>query len=154
VFGKPNVMVNDQGLALGQFVNKTLTKFTVQELVNMAETYSSGSKGQSVIMKKIFEQIDRERNENEYNRTTIQDRVAGLGETLQRFQYDLNQSGDVRLLDVTDSSAKQNSYLNKSIENNRNSLYRAMGGLKDFNDLVYLQIKGKNQLYKEIDECH
>jgi len=29
-----------------------------------------------------------------------------------------------------------------------------MGGLKDFNDLVYLQIKGKNQLFKEIDECH
>ena len=27
-----------------------------------------------------------------------------------------------------------------------------MNGLRDFNDLVHLQIKGKNQLFKEIEE--
>jgi len=48
----------------------------------LAEEYAAGKQGQSTVMKKIFEQIDRERNENEYNRTQVQDRVAGLGETL------------------------------------------------------------------------
>lgn len=56
----------------------------------MAETYSMGSSGQSQVMRKIFEQIEREKNENEYNRTEVQDRTAVLTDTLLKFQYDLN----------------------------------------------------------------
>jgi len=37
----------------------------------MAEVFSSGQQGQSTVMKKIFDQIEREKNENEYNRTEI-----------------------------------------------------------------------------------
>jgi hypothetical protein len=36
-------------------------------------------------MKKIFDQIEREKNENEYNRTEIQDRTANFGDTLLKF---------------------------------------------------------------------
>ena len=28
-----------------------------------------------------------------------------------------------------------------------------MNGMSDLNDLVYLQVRGKNQLFKEIEEC-
>lgn len=71
VYGKPNVLVNNQGFELGRFVNKTLSQFSIHELVEMAEIYSSGKQGQSAVMKKILEQIDRENNENEYNRTEV-----------------------------------------------------------------------------------
>jgi len=37
----------------------------------MAEQYSTGSNARSHVMRKIFEQIEREKNENEYNRTEI-----------------------------------------------------------------------------------
>ena len=118
----------------------------------MAETYSAGQQGQSTVMKKIFDQIEREKNENEYNRTEIQDRTAGFGDTLLRFQYDLNQSGDVRILDNFDSFTKLNGYFNKNLDHNKTHFKRTVNGLSDPSDLVHLQIKGKNQLFKEIEE--
>jgi hypothetical protein len=41
----------------------------------MAEKFSSAGSAQSGVMKKIFDQIEREKNENEYNRTEVQDRT-------------------------------------------------------------------------------
>jgi hypothetical protein len=41
-------------------------------------------------MKKIFDQIERDKNENEFNRTEIQDRAGNLRDTLAHFQFDLN----------------------------------------------------------------
>lgn len=48
----------------------------------MAEIYSAGPSGASQVMKKIFDQIEREKNENEYNRTEIQDRTGQLRDVL------------------------------------------------------------------------
>lgn len=42
IFGKPNVLVNREGFSLGKFIHHTLSRFTVQELIKMAETYSMG----------------------------------------------------------------------------------------------------------------
>jgi hypothetical protein len=51
----------------------------------MAETYSQNTSAQSTVMKKIFDQIEREKNENEFNRTEIQNRAVGLNKTLNDF---------------------------------------------------------------------
>ena len=85
MFGKPNVLVNTQGFKFGNYVNLSLGKFSVEELILMAEQCSSGSNARSTVMRKIFDQIEREKNENEYNRTEIQDRSSMLNNTLQRF---------------------------------------------------------------------
>lgn len=110
----------------------------------MAEVYSSSKQGQSNVMKKILEQIDRENNENEYNRTEVQDRTQGLGETLEKMQFDLNFSQDVRVLDSNDSLAHDSSYAGQMIKLNRKKLSKTMYGMKDMSNLVYLQLKGKN----------
>ena len=65
---------------------------------------------------------------------------------------DLNQTGDVRLLESCDWSTKERSYLNQSRQSNKTQLYRTMNGFSDPKDMVHLQVKGKNQLYKEIEE--
>ena len=52
-----------------------LSCFSPDEIIDLAENYSGDMKAfaqeSSPIMKRVFEKIDRERNENEYNRTEI-----------------------------------------------------------------------------------
>ncbi len=103
-------------------------------------------------MKKIFEQIEREKNENEYNRTEIQDRSSMLNNTLQRFQFDLNQSGGIRIIDKTDSMVSPRSYTSQVRRTNQSHLSAVKHGLVNPNQLVYLQVRGRNQLQKEIEE--
>ena len=48
VFGKPNVLINEFGLNNNEeYVHKTLNKFSVHELISMANTYSAGKGGQN-----------------------------------------------------------------------------------------------------------
>ena len=57
VFGKPNVLINQQKFELGKFLNLTMNSFSVQELIRMGEQFSNGIQGQTTVMMKIFEQI-------------------------------------------------------------------------------------------------
>mgnify|MGYP000176050069 CR=1 FL=1 len=66
-------------------IYKSLNKYTLDELIELAEKFSSSASAQSAIMKKIFDQIEREKNENEYNRTEIQDRAGNLVDALAHF---------------------------------------------------------------------
>lgn len=71
-------------------MNKTLDKYTLDQLIELAEKFSQSASAQNQIMQKIFEQIEREKNENEYNRTEIHDRTVKLKNTLDNFLFDLN----------------------------------------------------------------
>ena len=55
-------------------------------------------------------------------------------------------------MDDYDSFAKKESYLDKLQNENMTRLNQTMNGFTDPNKLVYLQVKGKNQLFKEIEE--
>ena len=60
VFGKPNVLVNEfQITDQGKHFSKTLSNYSVEELINMANDYSAGKQGQSTVMRKIFAQIEK-----------------------------------------------------------------------------------------------
>ena len=114
--------------------------------------YSPGKSGQSQAIKKIFMEIEKAANENEYNRTEVQNRKDKLADILNRYRMDLNQTGDVRLLESCDWSTKERSYLNQSRQSNKTQLYRTMNGFRDPKNMIHLQVKGKNQLFKEIEE--
>lgn len=62
VSGKPNVLINQQGIEGTEYINQTFQNFTVKEIIDMAEKYSSGVQGQSAVMRKIFDEIERENN--------------------------------------------------------------------------------------------
>ena len=67
-------------------------------------------------------------------------------------RFDLNTSGDIRLLESHDWSTKENSYFKDASSKNQNQLCRTMNGFQDPKDMIHLQVKGKNQLFKEIEE--
>ena len=55
-------------------------------------------------------------------------------------------------MDDFDTMSQNRSYLSKLQSENESRLNATMNGFTDPNKLVYLQIKGKNQLFKEIEE--
>ena len=81
-------------------------------------------------------------------------RADQLAEARAKYKFDLNESGNVRLLQNCDRSSKLKSYYNTTYNQNRPLIAQTMNGLSDHRDLIHLQVKGKNQLYKEIDEIH
>ena len=62
MFGKPNVLVNGQKVEHGEYINDALNKLNANEVIELAEMFSQSNQGQSAAMKKIFSEIERERN--------------------------------------------------------------------------------------------
>jgi hypothetical protein len=89
-------------------------------------------------MKKIFDQIEKEKNENEFNRTVIQNRTEGLNKTLNDFSFNLNSTGAVRILDRIDSSSAGDSYLNRVKRRNVSHLAQTNNGFQCSDKMVYL----------------
>ena len=56
----------------------------------MAEKFSVSLQGESLVMKRIFERIERERNENEYTRTEVFDRAEDLEKVRLKNCFNLN----------------------------------------------------------------
>ena len=64
-------------------------------------------------MRKIFDQIEKEKNEDEYNRTEVHDRRNLFDDTLKRIRFDINQSGAIRLIEVQDTRSRDSTYLSQ-----------------------------------------
>ena len=67
-----------------------------------------------------------------------------LSDILKEYQFDINQTGDIRILDNCDSSSKQKSYYKHAIKSNQNQMCRTMNGFRDPKNIIHLQVKGKN----------
>ena len=72
-------------------------------------------------MKRIFERIEQERNDNEYNRTKILER-ADLKGPEKNLKFDINSAGGLRLLENSDSASNRQSYINNLAQNNEEHL--------------------------------
>ena len=55
-------------------------------------------------------------------------------------------------MDKIDSSGRRSSYLNQTKHNNKIKLKKIMNGMATVKDLCHLQVKGRSQLAKEIEE--
>jgi len=80
VYGKPNVVINPQGIELGMFVNLALSKYSPSELIELAETCSSSPQGQTNTIRRILEKPEREKNSREHNRANTYERLGPFGE--------------------------------------------------------------------------
>ena len=79
----------------------------VQELIDLAEEFSSSAEP---AIQKILEKIEKQRDQKEYTKTEVQDRGDNFEKTLNRMKFDLNQSGDIRILDIADSFTNDHTY--------------------------------------------
>ena len=108
------------------------------------------------MIQKIFEKINKEHELTEYEKTVIHDRTLLLRDKIENKDYVLNQNGDMRLIESFDSTCKTNSYVNELRNRNRNRITQTMNGFQNStcDILVGFQVKGKNQLFKEIEEIN
>ena len=83
----------------------------------MAESYQSqDSSTKSLncgLLSRIYKKIERELNENEYNRTEIQERADALNSKAAGYRFDLNATNGIRILDTVDSNTNERSYVNR-----------------------------------------
>ena len=70
-------------------------------------------------MAALIRKIEKNKEVNEYNRTTVQARKLGVKDYSDLMNY--NSTHDVRLLGCIDSQGKDNSYINNQLQlNNEN----------------------------------
>ena len=99
----------------------------------------------------------KDKMENEYNRTKVQDRRNILENALTKDKFNLNQTKAPRIIENLSNRANINrdSYLNKKIRANlmRASKLNPVLSKLGAGGVVSLQVRGKSQLIKELNEC-
>jgi len=60
----------------------------------------------------------------------------------------------LKVLDKIDSTGHKGGYFHKVKLSNKTHLKKVMNGMKSFEDLNFLKVKGVNQMAKEIAETH
>lgn len=78
--GKPNVLMSFSGIQNHEYIMTQLNNMSVEEFVETAEHLAENTKNQDAY-RKIFEQIMKDKMENEYNRTKVEDRHGVLNQT-------------------------------------------------------------------------
>ena len=134
-------------------MNSALNSFSAEELVEMAETCNSSFAGQISAVIQIFEKFEQPPQDAflHFNSQGQESKPAS----------GLNKTGDVRILDFIPGIKPETSYVNKLKIKNTERLSRTMNGLNSAEpgpalerQLVHLQVRGRNQLLKEIVETH
>ena len=60
--------------------------------------------------------------------------------------------GSMKVVEKIDSTGHTRSYFNKTKNLNKSRLSQVINGMQDVKDICYLQVSGKNQFEKEIEE--
>lgn len=98
--------------------NSALNSLKTEELIEMATNYNKGSTTKNGLIEKIFENIDKEQEQTEFERTE----VYGITKAANASKnYGLNKTGDLRILDNTDSTCNPNSYASIMRKRNESS---------------------------------
>jgi hypothetical protein len=97
----------------------------------MAEKFSLSQQGESLVMKRIFEKIERERNENEFTRTEVLERADDLDKVRLKNRFNLNQSRDLRIIENYSTQNKGESYIKRIKELNEPRLQDTQNGFKN-----------------------
>ena len=90
--------------------------------------YNKGSHQNNAMIKKIFENIQKDQNKTEFERTEVQDRAKDLKNQLDKQRYGLNQTFDLRILENHDSTSKPNSYTQILRKRNEKRLNQTING--------------------------
>ena len=70
MFGKPNIIINPHQISNGSYVYKGLEQLKPEEIINIAENNMKETGVDPTLQKVIFN-IEKNKEDNEYNRTTV-----------------------------------------------------------------------------------
>ena len=98
-------------------------------------------------MKTVLQKIDKEKNENEFNRTEIlKGHLEGMIKK-PRKKFDLNSTQGIRLMDRSDCSTKKKSYMNKLIKKNQEQYNKITNHQSLFHQDCNQPLVNKNLIY-------
>ena len=117
IIGKPNILYSFTGVEHGHYRTRQLDGMTVEEFVASAEQMAEDPVV-SAKYQKILAQIAKD-EENEYNRTKVEDRYGSLINSGRREQCHLNATRSPRIIETLDGqSFKSDSYQSKKLRKN------------------------------------
>ena len=118
--------------------NSALHSFKTEELIEMATNFNKVSTTKNSLIKKIFENIDKDQEQTEFERTEVHGLTQGTNASKN---YGLNKTGDLRILDNSDSTCNPNSYASIMRKRNEGQLAEKLKGFEnDQFDNMALQI--------------
>ena len=116
--GKPHILLSFSGIEDGTFNMAHLANLSSDEFVNFAEQFKGETKDRKAF-RKIFDQIMKDKLENEYNRTTVEDRSSNFNAAALKTDKDVKFKANIerspRVIEVLDGQIfrKHDSYLNR-----------------------------------------
>ena len=107
-----------------------MNKFSGQELKYIAENYTNAQFGTSSVVRKILEHIEKEKEKTEYSKSEVTDRSDRLEALARKKEFDLNETGSVRIIESIDSQSYNMSYINTLIKQNSKMLNETLNGIQ------------------------
>lgn len=101
--GKPNVLISFSGVKGNNYMTASLNNTSIEDFVKTAENLSGGMNGDQTY-KKIFDQIMKDKRENEYNRTQVANRY-GMVNKDERDTFMHNRTFTPRIIETLDGKA-------------------------------------------------
>ena len=149
VFGKPNILIrNDPNFQSGDLEAEgdfdDLMERQMQETMKPAEIQKYLNRAEGVDALTTLT--------SELQRTQITSPLATVTSRAGGKATRPSTGHDYRLIEKIDSAGHRSSYLNRTKDDNKIKLKKVMNGMAAVKDLCYLQVKGRSQLAKEIEE--
>ena len=115
----------------------------------MSQKYSGDDSQNNTVLKRMFEEYQKHEL-NEYGKTMIFEKMQNVRKGKR---FDQNQKGGLKIIDHSDKQhLRKGTYLNTLKDKNKTRINEAMSGMEDLNDIVHLQVIGKSQITKELEE--
>ena len=112
-------MINSNSFRQDEYLNTVLRGFNPDEIVELAEQFSGGGNQRQDVANKILKQIQANLD-NEFNATevfgSLKKKVDKKEQKEQKFDY--NASNAIRIIEKTDSSINERSYVNELMNEN------------------------------------
>lgn len=152
IFGKPNVIVNQQGISFGSYINKTLNNFTAEELIDVAENYSGHQHDKLTVFKKINEGIKQQQQAAELDSELKRAEIEGEDHAWSKEKtksppkpkFDLNQKNQLRIFGTYHGSQlRKHNYMHELQHTQKAHISRAINGF-DQQSIARFQVIGKN----------
>lgn len=138
IFGCPNVLVRN---------NPKFQEYSEREDKNLLELFQRTNLRQQMEIHKYFDRILKEEDLNEYNVTEVSEREIGKAKLANFFK-----KGAIEVINKLDSTLRTKCYPNMVKRYNIDRIKQTMNGMQSLNDLCFLQVRGQNQLSKEVEE--
>ena len=136
VFGNPNVLVRNNP-RFSEYDSATLpTEANEDYNKELVELFRGTNVNKNNEILLYFDRLRKEENQNEYNRTNINERETG------KYLKNSKMKDGISVVDKLDSACHSKSYVSETKLRNLSQFAKALGGVQKMSDICFLQVRG------------